>query len=262
MKTLFLTAASFLVLSSTVHAADLTVASFPEQAATLDWSGIYAGAAVGWLGGKTKSAYSTEIAPLGDDYLPLSDSWTRQNSPDGIMLGGYAGYNWHLQDSGVVLGVEGDFFWADAKDSVREVVEEAGYGRSVHYHGWENISWTWAVRGRLGWAFEDVMPYIAGGVAGARLTSGITGDLYESDTFQSTDTSSQTQNYVGWTFGGGVDWMFGPNWMLRLDYQYKDLGQKQNLAKSGTVPSQFDFSTVNTTKLTSNQITIGAAVRF
>ena len=29
---------------------------------------------------------------------------------------------------------------------------------------------------------------------------------------------------VGWTVGGGLEWMFSPNWTTKLEYLYYDLG--------------------------------------
>jgi outer membrane immunogenic protein len=30
---------------------------------------------------------------------------------------------------------------------------------------------------------------------------------------------------VGWTAGGGLEWLFAPNWSLKVEYLYYDLGR-------------------------------------
>ena len=39
---------------------------------------------------------------------------------------------------------------------------------------------------------------------------------------------------VGWTVGGGVEWMFMPNWSAKVEYLYYDLG---SVTYSGAPPS-------------------------
>jgi outer membrane immunogenic protein len=37
-------------------------------------------------------------------------------------------------------------------------------------------------------------------------------------------TNSQSNTPVGWTVGGGLEWMFAPQWSLKGEYLYYDLG--------------------------------------
>ena len=48
--------------------------------------------------------------------------------------------------------------------------------------------------------------------------------LYPAVTAQ--NNASQTR--TGWTAGGGVEWMFQPNWSARIEYTYYDLGTMRN----------------------------------
>ncbi len=46
---------------------------------------------------------------------------------------------------------------------------------------------------------------------------------------------SNTQ--VGWTAGGGLEWMFMPNWSAKVEYLYYDLGSvTQNFALASVDP--------------------------
>ena len=51
----------------------------------------------------------------------------------------------------------------------------------------------------------------------------------ESPDTGSTDLSlgvgSFSDTRVGWTVGGGLEWMFLPNWSAKVEYLYYDLGR-------------------------------------
>lgn len=263
MKKFLLSTVAIAMLSTAASAADLDMAPAPEAMPMYDWTGFYIGASVGWLGGKTKSRYAYEIDDLPVD--PFISEWRRSNKPDGGIFGGYAGYNWQTE-SGLVLGIEGDIYGANAKDRKRTTIDTDFV--DVELRGKEKIKSTWAIRGRLGWAIENFMPYIAGGFAGASMKTSVGGDLYTTDidpVLISSDSTSKTKSYTGWTMGAGAEWMITPNWLLRGDYQYKDLGTKTNLSRSGvgTIPAgDFDYDISNRTKLKSHQFTFGAAFKF
>jgi len=35
-------------------------------------------------------------------------------------------------------------------------------------------------------------------------------------------SESVSKTMVGWTVGGGIDWMFAPSWVVRAEYRYAD----------------------------------------
>ncbi len=137
-------------------------------------------------------------------------------------------------DSGLVLGVDGDYFSTNAKDTSSTSFDTAGINFNVEPTGKENLQSTWAVRGRLGWPMGSFMPYLTGGFAGAALKTSVRGNVYDGDSLLSSNKISKTKSYTGWTIGAGMEWMVTPSWVLRLDYQYKDLGKKDSLSSSGT----------------------------
>jgi outer membrane immunogenic protein len=268
MEKFLLSTVAIAMLSTAASAADLDMAPAPEPMPAYDWTGFYIGAAVGWLGGKTKSrAGLYQDGELLDIYDDFDGRWGRKGSPDGGAFGGYAGYNWQM-DNGLILGIEGDFYGVNAKDrkSMSFLDDEED---EVELYGKQKIKSTWAVRGRLGWAIDNFMPYIAGGFAGASMKSTFGMNLYDDDIVRNSDRVSTTKSYTGWTFGAGAEWMVTPSWVLRVDYQYKDLGKKNNPSKKnflivpfGPEGSPIGWDLRNRTKLTTNQVTFGAAFKF
>jgi outer membrane immunogenic protein len=41
-----------------------------------------------------------------------------------------------------------------------------------------------------------------------------------------TVSASRTDTRVGWTAGGGWEWMFAPRWSFKAEYLYYDLGHR------------------------------------
>ncbi len=226
------TLAAFAAVASGVQAADIAPEPGPESV-LYDWSGVYIGAGLGYLGGKSKNSFTDNTGALGG----------ATTKPDGGMIGGYAGYNWQMPDSPLVLGIEGDFYGVNAKDS--SVLNATTNVR-------QNIKSTWAVKGRAGWALGNFMPYISGGYTGASVKSSVNGPLQ-------TNVVSDTSTLHGWTVGAGVEMMVTPNWVLRADYAYKDLGKKSTLQGDGI---NFDPSWGARTSLKASQFTLGGAFKF
>lgn len=121
--------------------------------------------------------------------------------PDGGMVGLTLGYNW--QTGPWVFGLEGDIDWASLRGSFA--------GPFCPFGCETKTSWLGTARGRLGWAFDRVMPYVTGGLA--------VGDIRASTGF-----ASQTDTNLGWTVGAGVEAAIAPNWTAKVEYLHVNLG--------------------------------------
>ncbi|MBW8854370.1 MAG: porin family protein, partial [Bradyrhizobium sp.] len=67
--------------------------------------------------------------------------------------------------------------------------------------------WFATMRGRAGYAMNNVLFYVTGGLAygGGRVDfAGV----------------SESQNHFGWTFGGGVEVGLTPTWSAKAEYLY------------------------------------------
>lgn len=171
-----------------------------------NWSGFYVGGHVGYLWGRTR---------VEDDGIV-----TDANAPtNGVIGGALAGVNW--QTGQVVLGLEGDFGWTHAKGTGAAlpppppvIVTEAP--------NTYNFNWTSHVRGRLGYAFNNWLLFIAGGLAVADF------DFHEGAT-----TTVTGAKYTGWSIGGGFDYAFTRNFSGRIEYLYDDYGHKNYTGADG-----------------------------
>jgi opacity protein-like surface antigen len=89
-------------------------------------------------------------------------------------------------------------------------------------HTTSSIDWYGTIRGRLGWANGPTMFYGTGGLAygKANVNSTLT-DIFEP---QSPLNSQSSSVKTGWVAGFGFEYLWRPNLILNLGYQYVDLG--------------------------------------
>ena len=115
--------------------------------------------------------------------------------PSGLSGGVQAGYNW--QTGALVFGIEGDIQATGAEDT---------------FAPWKfSNPWFGTVRGRAGYAINDVLFYGTGGLAFGELRA-------------TTFGLSESQTNAGWTLGVGAEMGFAPNWSAKIEYLYVDLG--------------------------------------
>ena len=134
-------------------------------------------------------------------------------NPSGVLGGLQAGYNY--QSGQLVLGIEGDLQLNAADDT---------------FAAWKfSNPWFGTVRGRLGYAFNNVLLYGTGGLAFGTLK-------VESGGFSESHTSA------GWTAGVGAEYAINQNWSAKIEYLYVDLSEK-NFLMTG-MSNGYQFSTV------------------
>ena len=175
-------------------------------------------------------------------YIGAMGGYAQENSSDigrlsGGFAGGTAGYNW--QTGNVVLGLEADAAWADVGATVGILGGLASVSDKIRDMG--------TVRGRIGYAFDQVLIYGTGGYAWAdnRLTATLRGVSISDSHFHS-----------GWTVGAGVEVMFAPKWSVKAEYLYRSF-ESQNYFAGVVVPAGVASGTLNL-----NSVQVGVNYHF
>jgi outer membrane immunogenic protein len=195
------------------------------------WTGFYLGADVG---GVWQSRPNVDFSQPNGFYDPMALPGSDKAA---IAAGLHAGYNWQTP-SNILLGIEGDFTWANAKSSTAsQQLTEGGSpstanGAPVTVSTSTQFDWLSSVRGRLGYVWNNVLFYGTGGVAWAETKNSLqmTGDDYKS--------VHGTFNKVidGWVAGGGLEYAFASNWTLRGEFLHYAF---ENRSQSFACPSCF-----------------------
>ncbi len=151
-------------------------------------------------------------ATLGYEWGSVSNNPTK---PSGIVGGVTAGYNW--QSGPIVFGVEGDISATGANDRFSD-------------YKFSN-PWFGTARGRLGYAFNNVLLYGTAGLAFGSLE-------LERGGLQ------QSQTSLGWTAGVGAEVGIYQNWTAKIEYLYVDLSKNSYSLLPTPTDSALSFGTV------------------
>jgi outer membrane immunogenic protein len=208
------------------------------------WTGFYVGLNAGGTWSDNNNTYTTgagifaapTFAPEAAVAGLLATSWIPSGSQGGFIGGGQVGYNYQFNPS-VVVGLEADIQGVAGTSSTANTVGALGVpgfptetmGGTVNVT--KSLDYLGTVRGRIGWLISPTfLIYGTGGLAYGGVNS--TTSMFQSDccilpggvTAVSFATGTFSDTRVGWTAGGGVEWMFMPNWSAKLEYLYYDLG--------------------------------------
>lgn len=211
MKKLAITVALVALSPISAGAADLGVRPYTTKAPVMDpaydWSGFYIGANAGY--GWARNEHQ-DLGGNGSYWNDKSDVTNQTVDPHGAVYGGQIGYNWQAADW--VFGLEGQFNGADIKRT----------DPSINYPDTDSLSSKInslaTVTARLGYAFNNWLPYIKGGYAAAHL---------ETKNFATDNTYLSNRAWrSGYVVGAGVEYAFAANWIFGVEYNYMDFGGK------------------------------------
>ena len=252
MKTLLAATASLALLAGSALAADLPSRKAPVAPPPPPpmWTGFYAGLNAGGTFGNNSAPNTTTWNvyryPSSADYVSaaLLSGSAFNNGSGGFIGGGQIGYNWQIPygSAGFVSGIEADIQGIAGSGSTGSRWTAAdtrdGYGNRYpvtllgNQQGKANLQYLGTVRGRLGYlVMPTLLVYGTGGLAYGGVSLNITN-------FQSwidptgagynavvAGNGSYANTQVGWTAGGGLEWMFMQNWSAKVEYLYYDLGR-------------------------------------
>ena len=177
-----------------------------------------------------------------------------------------------------LVGIEADIQGTGARSSVGaiRIVPVAGVPPSI-LQAQSNISvnnavdYLGTVRGRLGVLLTPaLLVYGDGGFAYGGVHEGvdIASTFPPSGLGLSPAFGSFTKTRPGWTAGGGLEWMVSPNWSVKAEYLYYDLGRvtfgagglTQTLFPAG--PALFTDLPVASTRFDGHIVRVGLNYHF
>jgi len=239
-----------LVLSAPISAvaADLPRA-LPVKAPVMapvvyNWTGFYLGGNAGYSFGRnsyevagtstvrtrTFRGFATPQPTLLTDVTAAGPAFlgTGTANIDGGLAGGQIGYNW--QSGAWVFGLETDAQWTGQRGATSFCLTvgcpAGGFVANAEYR----LQWFGTARARAGWLVDPrVLLYVTGGAAYGEVKADYTAGILGIPLVGSSISTTR----LGWTVGGGIEGMLSPNWTVKAEYLYVDLGSVASGALGG-----------------------------
>ena len=206
----------------------------------LTWAGFYAGLNAGatFGGSNTNNIVSTSLLPGNAAAAALAALGTgafgQNNGGVGFIGGAQIGWNW--QSGGFVAGLEADIQGIAGRRNNQNNVTIGAVGGSTIVQvvpTFGQLQWLGTVRGRVGFAVSPTwLLYATGGLAyggvGNNNNNGFAQIAVAGPGLAGFGVSSNNggNTRLGWTVGGGAEWMISPNWSIKAEYLYYDLGNR------------------------------------
>ena len=235
----FLTRSSALILvthlASAAQAAD--IAPVPT---VYDWTGAYVGLNLGVAWGNSEVDTGIACSDIDSDYcsvfeddlsIDLDDLRVGADDSGAAFTGGaMIGYNWQMDS--FVLGAEADINYAGFGESNNRdlsLLASDIFGEDIDasHRAEFDADWWGTLRGRIGFAADNLLFYGTGGLAwghieaSSRIDACWNGCIDLADSLRYGGSISDTN--FGWTLGAGMEAGFD-SWSLGVEYLYVDLG--------------------------------------
>jgi outer membrane immunogenic protein len=172
------------------------------------WSGFYVGLNAGW----SWSDNDVSSTPIDHEGASLSrfgvasiGTGGADGSADGLTAGGQFGFNYQFGPN-FMLGFEVDLQGADLHSTTSFATTTIT----------TDTEWLGTVRGRIGFLVGPSL-FVFG-------TGGLAYGGVEASVFGPNVTGHFEDTLVGWTAGGGLEWLFTPNASIKGEVLYYDLG--------------------------------------
>ena len=192
------------------------------------WQGFYIGVHGGGMFGDGEASSDEYNVDPGDER-----DWSYDVS--GFVGGLQIGYN--LQPlRRLVLGVEADAGYLGVDGDGTQPSSPGGDTFAEANGGFYTT-----LRGRVGIAFDCLLLYVTGGGIGSNYEARVEDDCLTGDCGPALGSGSSDDFRLGWTAGGGAEYLFRRHWSVKLEYLYFDLEDEEIdfRIRDGT---RFDFN--------------------
>ena len=239
IRRVLLASAGAMALTGAALAAEPAPPPPPPPYVPLPWTGFYIGGNAGYEWSTNVSVSSTGAPNIGDPTLAFETALigvgTFNNLPvknNGFIGGGQVGYNFEFPDHVIVAGMEGDIQGvAGASSSTTRafVVPVTGFADSYTsaVRASNRLDFLGTLRVRVGYLFTPTfltfgsVGFAYGGISSSTSIAAAAPGfpaVFDSVSLSTTD--------VGWSAGGGVEWMFLPHWSFKVEYLYYQLSKE------------------------------------
>ncbi len=191
------------------------------------WTGFYIGAN---LGGVSENSSQTSFSPVpgsGNSYCFGSSCGTNSQTATGVLGGFQIGYN--FQSGNWIYGVEADFDFSNARKQTSGIANPSFLGTWTAKTGIDDFG---TAQLRLGYNFNNFMPYVTGGLAYGNVV----------DTFQGGSGGSFPYTWAGtgwragYAVGGGLEVLVSRNIAIKGEALYYDLGSENHFPIQQSIP--------------------------
>ena len=238
LRRILLASAGAMALSGAALAAEPAPVP-PPAPPPPQWSGFYVGGNAGgtWSNNNSVATVTGNGASFpGFDPLGIASAGLATTSVplkiDGFIGGGQWGDNYQfanrwvggfeLDFQGIASGNHRTTLFGQATADVAGV----GFSTNQNLTASKRLDWLATDRVRLGYLISPTfLAYGTGGVAYGTTRASVAIAQTVSPGFSSGASFGYfDKTLAGWTAGGGVEWLFYPNWSLKVEYLYYDLG--------------------------------------
>jgi outer membrane immunogenic protein len=233
LKKILLGSVAAISMTASAYAADLPRRAPPPMLPpppVFTWTGFYLGVNGG--GAWTQSQQNLPFVETFGGAFFFAGDFGPLRSRSGVFGGGQGGFNW--QTGPLVFGVEMDAQGSRiTSNSATTIAPYLTAGNAASIATTQRIDYFGTARGRVGITFGGpgwgpgpgwgsgafggpVLVYATGGFAYA----GVRDAFAYTDTFGFSAFNSGNNGRYGFAAGGGIEWMFLPNWSIKGEYQY------------------------------------------
>jgi outer membrane immunogenic protein len=239
VRRLLLSTTAAAAMVGSAYAADLPSRRPPPVAYAppvpiFTWTGFYLGVNAGGAfrahnnNGLNNAVFFGGAAPfVGPGFVGNNNNGNNAR----FIGGGQAGVNYQIGQ--FVIGVEGDG---------QALVGSSNNNNNFGNNNGSNIGFLGTVRGRAGIAVDRLLVYGTGGVAFGSNSwpNTILGTVGGVPTFFTANNRNNLR--VGYAAGAGVEYAFTPNWSVKVEYLFTDLGRNNRTFLAPGVFSGFVFN--------------------
>jgi opacity protein-like surface antigen len=203
----------------------------PPLATPPSWRNVYFGLNGGGAWSSPRSIvqpWPFSAAVASPDIAVSATPIDQTNHLAGFIGGFQSGVNWKLTD-GVLAGVEADLHAVSGNTDTkwRASLTSVGGNSFVTYtQRTATLNYLGTIRGRLGYLVTPTLAvYGSGGMAyGGVISNAAIFTRRIGGSNQTLVNPVFQDSLIGWTAGGGAEWMFTQNWSVKVDYLRYDLG--------------------------------------